>query len=448
MKKIFRRIEKTILFLVKLFMFAGLCGIFFWMFYYEYPFMFDLSRTTAITYSTFIVSGVLFIRIYGGFAIGEKKDNEIINSLALATLMCDLTTFFSLSIMTQELTLQNIGVLILIYLAQLIIIITFTWLGNFIYFKLFDPEPCLVVYGNPDTLPASCEKLKKYRKQWCVSKEILYDDADIKREIRAHKCIFLFDVPATERNAIIEYSYKHNKNIHFTPDVSDIITKHAQQTMLDDMAVFSSASRGLTFEQLFIKRVSDIVFSALSLAIAAPVMIIEAIIIRICDGSPVMIKQERMTRSGRVFMMYKFRTMVTDAEKDGATPSYDGDPRITRVGRFLRRYRLDELPNFFNIFMGDMSFVGPRPEQLEIAKEYEKDMPEYKYRLKVKAGLTGIAQISGKYNTSPRDKLTLDLLYIERYSVWIDLLLLLQTFKVLLKSDSTEGFKQDDSDIS
>ena len=170
-------------------------------------------------------------------------------------------------------------------------------------------------------------------------------------------------------------------------------------------------------------------------------MIIVAIAIKIEDGGPVFYKQKRVTINGRIFEILKFRSMIKDAEKDGESrPATDHDPRITKVGAVIRALRIDELPQILNILKGDMSIVGPRPERVEHMDQYGKDIPEFDFRLKVKGGLTGYAQIYGKYNTSPYDKLRLDMMYIENYSLMLDLKLVLTTLRILLKKESTEGF--------
>ena len=183
----------------------------------------------------------------------------------------------------------------------------------------------------------------------------------------------------------------------------------------------------------------DIVISGIGLLCASPIMLIEALAIKLEDHGPVFFRQRRVTKDGKVFEVLKFRTMIVDADKNNKRLASQNDDRITKVGRFLRKTRMDELPQFINILKGDMSIVGPRPEQEEITEKYVEVLPEFKYRLKVKAGLTGLAQIQGKYNTTPRDKLIFDLIYIEQYSLFVDIKLILQTVKVLFKSDSTEG---------
>ena len=203
--------------------------------------------------------------------------------------------------------------------------------------------------------------------------------------------------------------------------------------------MLSSRVTGLTFEQSVLKRACDILVSVVALIVFSPIMLIEALAIKLEDGGPVFFKQPRVTKDGAIFQVLKFRTMIVDADKKKKRLASQDDDRITKVGRIARKLRIDELPQFINILKGEMSVVGPRPEQAEITEKYVEVLPEFRYRLKGKAGRTGLAQILGKYNTTPRDKLVLDLIYIEQYSIWVDLKLMLQTVKVLFKSDSTEG---------
>ncbi len=216
--------------------------------------------------------------------------------------------------------------------------------------------------------------------------------------------------------------------------------KSSAELTLFDSPLLLSRNEGLTIEQLWGKRLMDLIFSIVSLVIALPFFIVIGGLIKLTDPGPVFYKQERLTINGKIFQIYKFRTMIQDAEKEtGPQLASKEDDRILPVGRFLRRFRLDELPQLFNILKGDMSLVGPRPERPELAKEIEKEIPEFPYRLKVKAGLTGYAQIYGKYNTTSYDKLKLDLTYIRNYSMWLDLKLILMTPKIMMLKESSEG---------
>ena len=204
-----------------------------------------------------------------------------------------------------------------------------------------------------------------------------------------------------------------------------------------------SRNDGLTIEQEFCKRTMDVVLSLIGAIITLPFFLVIAICIKATDGGPVFYKQTRLTKDGKEFEIIKFRTMIQDAEKQsGARLASEGDDRILPVGRLLRRLRLDELPQIYNILKGEMSLVGPRPERPELAAEIEKEIPEFAYRLKVKAGLTGYAQVYGKYNTTFYDKLKQDLVYIRNYSVWLDLKLMIMTPKIMFMKESTEGVQK------
>ena len=191
----------------------------------------------------------------------------------------------------------------------------------------------------------------------------------------------------------------------------------------------------------------DIVLSGLSLIILSPVFLITAIAIKLEDRGPVFFRQERCTLYGRVFSILKFRSMIVGAEKAGVSvPATEKDPRITKVGAFIRATRIDELPQLINILKGDMSIVGPRPERVEHVEKYSREIPEFSYRLMVKGGLTGYAQVYGKYNTTAYDKLKLDLMYIQNYSLLLDIELILKTIKILFTKESTEGFSEERSE--
>ena len=199
---------------------------------------------------------------------------------------------------------------------------------------------------------------------------------------------------------------------------------------------------GLTVEKQVVKRIFDVVCSVLMLVLLSPLFLLIAVLIKCYDRGPVFYRQERLTKDGKVFMLYKFRSMRVDSEKEGARLAMKGDSRVTPIGKVLRNIHFDELPQLLNIIIGDMSLVGPRPERPEIAAQYTKDIPEFPYRLKVKAGLTGYAQVYGKYNTTPYDKLKLDLTYIENYSFVLDLQLIATTIKILFQKENTEGVEK------
>jgi exopolysaccharide biosynthesis polyprenyl glycosylphosphotransferase len=261
------------------------------------------------------------------------------------------------------------------------------------------------------------------------------------QEIRKYDAVVLNDVPAQLRNDILKFCYLKRVRTYVAPKLTDIMVRGAENNSLFDTPLLLIKGTGLTPMQRIAKRSMDILLCSIAMLVAAPVMAVVAIAIKLEDGGPVFFKQDRVSLDGEVFKILKFRSMIVNAEKDGKSiPATGKDPRITKVGRFTRATRIDELPQLINVLKGDMSLVGPRPERIENVYEYSNAYPEFELRHKVKGGITGYAQLYGKYNTSPKDKLNMDLIYIETYSIVQDIKLLILTIKILFMKESTEGF--------
>ena len=238
--------------------------------------------------------------------------------------------------------------------------------------------------------------------------------------MRNYDGVIIWDLPSMERNRYLKYCFAHSIRCYVSPKISDIILMGSDRIHLFDTPLLMSRNMGLSIDQRAAKRVMDMVISGIGIVITSPIMLIIALAVKLYDRGPVFYFQERLTVGGRSFMICKFRSMCVDSEKNGARLASKHDSRITPVGKVLRNLHLDELPQLFNVFKGDMSLVGPRPERKTIMREYEKELPEFYYRLKVKAGLTGYAQVYGKYNTTPYDKLKLDLFLLRTIlSCWI-----------------------------
>ncbi|MBP3272128.1 MAG: exopolysaccharide biosynthesis polyprenyl glycosylphosphotransferase, partial [Ruminococcus sp.] len=261
----------------------------------------------------------------------------------------------------------------------------------------------------------------------------------IKDKILKNQAVVISDIPSDMKNQLLKFTFENDIRTYLNPKLSDILVRGADECNLFDTPLLLCRNDGLSADQQFVKRIVDILFSLMFIIVGSPFLIGIALAIKLYDHGPVLYKQERLTEGGKVFNVYKFRSMIVDAEKNGAQLADKHDDRITPIGKFIRRIRFDELPQLFNILKGDMSFVGPRPERPELAAKYEKTMPEFRFRLKVKAGLTGYAQVIGKYNTTPYDKLKLDLMYIQHQSLKLDLKLMLMTIKILFIPESTEG---------
>ena len=427
--------------------YVGPLAIFLLMLWPTNPQILRISRTMAITISTFCVLTVVFSRIYGGFHIGRQKSRPIIYQMSLSVFLTDLITYLQLQIMNvnannnQSLEFFSVDFLLLLgaVVIQILAITAFTYLGNYFFFSINPPKKCCVVTANDGDREAICSKIRIFHKQFVIRDCVNCTSSQLHEKIRQNDTIILFHLPAKENQEIIEYCYKCQKEIYFDLSIASVLAQKSGSFLLDDVVMTAHTRNGLNLRQRFFKRALDLFCASVGLVICSPLMLATAIAIKLDDGGSVFYKQKRMTRGDKVFEIYKFRTMREAAAAVEYSAVKDDD-RITRVGAVLRRFRIDELPQLINILVGDMSVVGPRPEMLTNFNKYVENMPEYQYRCRVKAGLTGYAQISGKYNTSPRDKLMMDIYYIEEYSLWLDIKLILKTLTVFFKQDSTEAF--------
>lgn len=382
----------------------------------------------------------LFYRIYGGFKVGYLRVFEVLYSQILSVLCVNMITYLQLSLIGRWKFTRHILPLVYMTGIDLVIVIAWVVFMRMIYERIYPPRNMLLIYGahNPkDLIQKISTREDKYN--ICEMIHLSWGEEKIKEKIAKYPAVILGDIPSHERNVFLKYCFEKNIRCYSIPKISDILLRNADSIHLFDTTLMLSRNRGLTVEQEFVKRVMDIVFSLAGLVIASPFMLVIAFLIKVYDGGPVFYKQNRLTKDGKVFQILKFRSMKVQSEKKGARLAMKDDDRITPVGKVLRQIHFDELPQIFNILKGDMSLVGPRPERPEIAQEYLKEIPEFNYRLKVKAGLTGYAQVYGKYNTTPYDKLKLDLTYIETYSVVQDIKLLMLTFKILFQKENTEG---------
>lgn len=401
-----------------------------------------LSRTLGITVSTFVVVGLLFLSVYGKYDVGRRKSKPIIYSMLLAVICTDIITYLQLMIMKTSVSISTFrlrkpGLLLLVILLQFSIIVFFAYAGNWLFFKIHKPERCLVITASQKSLDEIVFAMQKFKKQYAVSAVVDYKCTDMERYIRESQTVFMYDVPVEYRTDIMRWCYKYKINVYFNPEIEDIMELNAEQYVLDDVFLLNKNVKELTMEQRVVKRLLDIGLSIVLGILSSPFWLLGMIAVKLYDGGPILFKQERATIHGRRFQLYKLRTMKPNSVNYSAKKD---DDRITKPGKFLRRTRIDELPQLLNVLKGDMTFAGPRPEMIKNVDSYTKQLPEFEYRLRMKAGLTGYAQITGKYNTTPKDKLIMDMMYIEQFSILKDIQLIFQTAIVLLKSDSTEAF--------
>lgn len=381
-----------------------------------------------------------FASTYGVLKIGYLKPTDVFISELFSLLFVNVISYFQISLMANWVV--KVRPIAETMLIQTVFSIVWVFVCNTCYYKVFPPRDILIIHGERpiDDIVA---KFESRREKYKITRSINISMGieNVKKEISGeYGAVVLWDIPVSDRNYLLKYCYSRSIRVYMMPKISDVLVKGADQLHLFDTPVYLTREYALKVEQRLAKRMIDLVCSLILLVVASPFMLITAIAIKAHDGGPVFYKQIRCTIGRKEFYILKFRSMRVDAEKDGvARLASRNDSRITPVGKFIRATRIDELPQLLNILKGDMSFIGPRPERPEIIDQYLEEMPEFAFRMKVKAGLAGYAQVYGKYNTTPYDKLKLDLTYIEQYSVWLDLKLMLLTLKILIKPESTEG---------
>lgn len=394
----------------------------------------------------YLVVLYLLFRVYGGLEIGHLSRWNVLLSqyLALGIGNAIMTVQIILMVGDMKWILKILQSMLLVLLLDLVLSAVMVFLFDTLLRKLYPAKKMLLIYEtySPEKMVQKFEKRKdKYSIHEKISVNL--DSERLKQKISEYSYVLLYDISSEKRNDILKYCYQNNIEVYMTSKLSDTIIRSAGNVLLFDSPLLHMVNNEMTFEQRFAKRGLDLVLGVPMFLVALPIMLVTAAAIKAYDGGPALYKQERCTLHGKKFTIYKFRSMIVDAEKDGkAKLASQNDSRITPVGAFIRKTRLDELPQLINILKGDMSFVGPRPERPELIKKYEEMIPEFSCRMKVKGGLTGYAQIYGKYNTTPYDKLKMDMMYIQNYSFWLDIQLILMTFKIMFIKESTEGVEE------
>lgn len=377
------------------------------------------------------------------FKIGVERKAKIIASVVLTVLVTDLLEILVSMAITGQFRFFEAFLwrYLLLAAGQMIVFIIITIITVNVYRKIIPPLSLLEIKGKYDNNLGS--KMNGISYKYSVGETISFDDEELDNKIQLYDAVLINDIPTVIEKDILKLCFEKNKRVYVVPKISDIILKFSDDINLVDTPLFLCRNLGISRWKTIVKRSLDLFFSSLALIVLSPVFLVTAIAIKVDDKGPVFYKQERVTYQEKRFMILKFRSMIVDAEKDGRPrPAGEKDDRITRVGRVIRAARIDELPQLINIFKGDMSIVGPRPERVEHVEKYSEEIPEFKFRYKVKGGLTGYAQVYGKYNTSALDKLKMDLVYITNYRLLLDFQIIFETVKILFIKDSTEGFDE------
>ena len=388
------------------------------------------------------------------FKFGILRYSDVVLSSFISLLLINFISYLQICLLSNKMV--YFYPILLLTLAEYLVVGILDYLYTLLYYKMNPPHDMILIFGGASGLSVK-KKFERRGDKYLISESIQLEDIWSEKKglddvlgivfdrISSHESVIINDIPADERNAILKYCYEQGIRTYVVPKISDIIMFGSDDINIFDTPIQLVNGMGLSDSERAAKRAVDLILGVIMLVLVSPVMLIIAIAIKIEDGGPVFFCQERVTRDGRLFKMLKFRSMIENANKLGEVKGTTKfDKRVTKVGAVIRRYRLDELPQLLNIIKGDMSLVGPRPECKEFHEKYCKDIPEFVLRNKVKAGLTGYAQIYGRYNTLAYDKVRLDLIYIEKYSMLLDIKIMLMTLRILLKKESTEGFDEDD----
>ena len=418
-----------------------LCYGLIWYMYYvprlHVPFFRRGNWLIIFLYFLFYVS---LSRVYGSYRISVSRTAELIYGQFLAEIFSTLFIYIVMLLINHRFLnpLPMLGIMVMeFFISYLWCKAVHKW-----YFKTFNKVKTAIIWDERPNLDKLVQEygLDNYfdvQVTMRVEKSLSSD----KFGLEGYDAVFLMDLHSHERNLIMEYCISNGISVYLMPRIGDTMMWGAKPTHLFHLPIVQVHRFEPAPEFLFFKRFFDIVLSFIAVIILSPLMIGTAIAIKVHDGGPVFYRQVRETKDGKLFELIKFRSMRVDAEEDGVARLSTGekDDRVTSVGRVIRKTRIDELPQLFNILKGDMSIVGPRPERPEISKQYTEHLPEWPLRLQCKCGLTGYAQVYGKYNTTPYDKLLMDLTYISKPSIVEDAKIIFATVKILFTKESTEG---------
>lgn len=412
-----------------------------WILYYNKVITWSYQYKGNIAMSVlFLVLYFLLVKVYDAFEVNVQRKMELVISQVLSAFFADAIMYVIICFLYEW--LAPVWPLMLIFVLQAVCICVWVILAKKWYYANTPVSRAIILHdGTGDA--AHLQREMSYDKNYeLVATMNIYDCIEGKMEaLEDADVVFICTDYCNERDDIIEYCIARKLDFFIIPSINDMLINSARHVHMFHMPIMQMHMGEASLGYLFVKRTMDILLSALALLVFWPLMLIVAIVIKAHDGGPVFYKQVRLTKDEKEFKLIKFRSMRVDAEADGVArlSTGDNDDRITPIGRWIRKLRFDELPQLINILRGDMSIVGPRPERPEIAEKYYEELPEFRLRLQAKAGLTGYAQVYGKYNSSPREKLHMDMIYISRPSIIEDIKLILTTVRVVFMKESTEG---------
>ena len=438
-KNHFSRISSASIVLLQLVMFG-----FIWISYYNL-FAFRTHRLTGGLVSLLLYYAIYsrLVRIYRADKVAQYSIGETVFSQLLAFGITDLVFYVECCFIARGYVSVLPGFLTVV--VQFFVTCLWAVMAKRYYLAHITPQETVVIYGDM-SVKGFLRKIEE--KPWNlfdIHKKVSAGEGmeALKAAIDCSETVILYQIDYSLREELMYYCINQRKVFYVTPTITDIVASGFENRHFIDSPLMKYNCYQESLGMAFFKRCMDIGVSLFGLIITLPITLVTMLAIKLEDGGAVFFRQERYTKDWKRFHIIKFRSMVMDAEKDGAQLCRVGDSRITRVGAVIRRFRIDEIPQLLNVLAGDMTLVGPRPERVENVEKYTEELPQFAYRLQVKSGLTGYAQLYGKYNTSAYDKLRLDLIYIENRSLILDLKLIMLTLKILFIPESTEGFSEE-----
>ena len=424
------RLRKSIMLFVKIMIVAAVTVGFIQVWITKYVESLFSNKGNYVVILSFVLLFTVFSSLYGAFKIGISRIHEIIYSFSLATVFTNAIMYLELSLIAREMV--EIQPMLVGIVYQILVVALCSFCANTIYFKLYLPRRVVAIFGDDVSGFELIQKMGKISERFSIERGLNVNTTDlakIKSQIDKYEAVVICGIDKNLQKQILSYCYTHEKRSYLLPDITDIIVSNSYNIQISDTPVLMSRNRGLTLEQRIIKRAMDIVVSAIAIVVTSPIMLICAIAIKLDDGGPILFKQNRITINGKIFNVLKFRSMIVDADKDGAKKAVSDDDRITRVGRIIRAFRIDELPQLLNILKGDMSIIGPRPP---LPREVVLYTPYHMERLLVKGGLSCICQVEGRSDMEFDKWVESDIEYIKKRSLMLDISLLFRTIAVVI----------------
>lgn len=392
-----------------------------------------------------VITSIIIFYIYDIVSTFKKPlfENGLIIGLSLIVIDIIIVTIAFLKgfILPRSVFIIGYGIqFTLIFISKLIVLRIL---------RAITPAKDILILGSQEELNYISSKIVPDRYN---NDKIRYTASQLDREtyklIDQVEKVYIGDsIETGDKEDVVKYCAESSTDVYLVPNIFEITLTDIKVNQIDDLLVFKLDHLGLTGEQKIMKRLLDLFVSIVGIVLVSPILIIVGVVIKLYDRGPILYKQERVTKDNKTFNLYKFRTMIVDAEKyTGPTLASENDPRITPLGRFLRASRIDELPQLFNVLKGDMSIVGPRPERPVFVDEFNKEVEGFKYRVFVKAGITGLAQVLSNYSTDPETKIKYDLLYIKQYSLLLDIKIIFNTVKTIFMREQSQGVVEEDKD--